>query len=166
MTAADSSSHCIVPQEVLPHQPEAVAVQGQAVQSTEVGPEIGLDEIAASLRLEHGPVAAALLKARDALQKQQQAQQQRQREEAAAATAQSHAAAQKPKVSRDCILLLAVQMSQAVSFGETVVAGALGVQCQAIVAPVKTSLFLCGAGQHHTLLRTTSQGGLMQGHSL
>ena len=117
MTAADSSSHCIVSQEVLPHQPEAVAVQGQAVQTSEVGPEIGLDEIAASLRLEHGPVAAALLKARDALQKQQQAQQQRQQEEAAAATAQSRSAAQKPKVSQDCILLLAVQMSQAVLCG-------------------------------------------------
>lgn len=85
---------------MLPHEPEAVAVQGQAVQASQLASEIGLDEIAASLRLEHGQVAAALLKAKEALQKQRQAQQQQQQRQAAAAAAQSAAAAAKPKVSQ------------------------------------------------------------------
>ena len=86
-------------QEVLPHEPEAMTVQGRAVQSSEVRSEIGIEEVAASLRLEHGQVAAALLKARDSLLKNRQAQQQQQEKQAAAAAAASVAAASKPKVS-------------------------------------------------------------------
>lgn len=106
-------------QEVMPHEPEAMAVQGAAVQASQQGSEIGVEEIAASLRLEHASVAAALMKAREAVEKQQQQQQRQQSKQVAAAAAASAAAAKKPKVSlawpdrRSCEQMLTSRRNEA-----------------------------------------------------
>ena len=85
-------------QEVQPHQPEAVAVLGHTVQPTCLSPGITLDDLVAGLRLEHGEVAAALVKARDSLQEQARMQHEYEAKQAAAAAALVAAEKAKPKV--------------------------------------------------------------------
>lgn len=85
-------------QEARPHIPEAVAVTGCPVVPSQLSQDITLDDVAAALRLEHGEVAAALIKARDSLQEQSRLQQQREAKEAAAAAAAEAAERAKPKV--------------------------------------------------------------------
>ena len=58
----------------MPHEAEAMVVQGAPAQASQRGSQIGVEEIAASLRLEHASVAAALLKAQEAVEKTQQQQ--------------------------------------------------------------------------------------------
>lgn len=86
-------------QEVQPHQPEAVAVQGTSVHPARLSATITLDDLAASLRLEQGEVATALMKAQDSLQEQAHIQQQKQTKEAAVAAALLAAEKAKPKAS-------------------------------------------------------------------
>lgn len=84
-------------QEVQPHQPEAVAVLGQTVQPTCLSPGITLDDLIASLRLEQGEVAAAVVKVRDSLQEQARLQRDNEAKQAAAAAALLAAEKAKPK---------------------------------------------------------------------
>lgn len=84
-------------QEVQPHQPEAVAVLGQTVQPTCLSPGITLDDLIASLRLEQGEVAAAVVKVRDSLQEQARLQHDNEAKQAAAAAALLAAEKAKPK---------------------------------------------------------------------
>ena len=84
-------------QEVQPHQPEAVAVQGTSVHPAHLSATITLDDLAASLRLEQGEVATALMKARDSLQEHARLQQHKQAKEAAAAAALLAAEKAQPK---------------------------------------------------------------------
>lgn len=88
-------------QEVQPHQPEAVAVQGHAVHPVCLSPHITLDDLVASLRLEQGEVAEALVKARDSLQEQARMQHQHEAKQAAAAAALLAAEKAKPKARHD-----------------------------------------------------------------
>ena len=85
-------------QEAQPHKAEAVAVTGSPVIPSQLSENITLDDLAASLRLEHTDVAAALIKARDSLQEQARLQQQKQAKEAAIAEAAAAAQMAKPKV--------------------------------------------------------------------
>ncbi len=85
-------------QETQPHKPEAVAVTGNPVGPSQFSEDITLDDVAASLRLEQGEVAAALIKARDSLQEQARLQQQKEAKQAAAAAAAEAAERAKPKV--------------------------------------------------------------------
>ena len=64
-------------QEAQPHKAEAVAVTGTPVTPTLLSEDITLDDLAASLRMEHAEVATALLKTRDCLQEQTRQQQRR-----------------------------------------------------------------------------------------
>ena len=84
-------------QEVQPHQPEAVAEQAHTVLPACLSPHITLDDLVASLRLEQGEVAAALVKARDSLRAQDRIQQQHEAKQAAAAAALLAAEKAKPK---------------------------------------------------------------------
>ncbi|DBA87184.1 TPA: hypothetical protein ACH3X2_005188 [Trebouxia sp. C0005] len=84
--------------ETQPHKPEAVAVTGNPVGPSHFSEDITLDDVAASLRLEQGEVAAALIKARDSLQEQARLQQQKEAKQAAAAAAAEAAERAKPKV--------------------------------------------------------------------
>lgn len=92
------SSCCTLLQEARPHLPEAVAVTGYPVVPSQLSEDITLDDVAAALRLEHGEVAAALIKARDSLQEQSRLQHQKEAKEAAAAAAAEAAEQAKPKV--------------------------------------------------------------------
>ena len=85
-------------QEAQPHKAEAVAVSGKPVTPTHPSSVISLEDLAASLRLEHVEAATALLKTREVLH--EQAWLQRRQEEKEAAQAEAAAAAQraKPKV--------------------------------------------------------------------
>ncbi|KAL3150171.1 hypothetical protein ABBQ32_000033 [Trebouxia sp. C0010 RCD-2024] len=83
--------------EVQPHQAEAVAVQGRTVQPACLSPHITLEDLVASLRLEQGEVAAALVKARDSLKEQASIQQQHEAKQAASAAALLAAEKAKPK---------------------------------------------------------------------
>ncbi|KAL0018983.1 hypothetical protein WJX79_007081 [Trebouxia sp. C0005] len=83
--------------ETQPHKPEAVAVTGNPVGPSHFSEDITLDDVAASLRLEQGEVAAALIKARDSLQEQARLQQQKEAKQAAAAAAAEAAERAKPK---------------------------------------------------------------------
>jgi len=85
-------------QETQPHKPEAVVVTGNPVGPSHFSEDITLDDVAASLRLEQGEVAAALIKARDSLQEQARLQQQKEAKQAAAAAAAEAAERAKPKV--------------------------------------------------------------------
>ena len=85
-------------QETQPHKPEAVAVTGSPVGPSHFSEDITLDDVAASLRLEQGEVAAALTKARDSLQEQARLQQQKEAKQIAAAAAAEAAQRAKPKV--------------------------------------------------------------------
>ena len=85
-------------QEAQPHKAEAVAVTGNPVKPGLVSEVITLDDLAASLRLEHGEVAAALMKARDSLQEQARSQQQKEAQELSAAEAAAAIERAKPKV--------------------------------------------------------------------
>lgn len=87
----------ILVQKVQPHQPEAVAVLGHTVQPTCLSSDITLDDLVASLRLEQGEVAAALVKARDGLQEQARLQHEYDAKQAAAAAAVLAAEKAKPK---------------------------------------------------------------------
>ena len=71
---------------------------GNPVGPSQFSEDITLDDVAASLRLEQGEVAAALIKARDSLQEQARLQQQREAKQAAAAAAAEAAERAKPKV--------------------------------------------------------------------
>ena len=84
-------------QEVQPHQPEAVAVLGHTMQPTCLSSHITLDDLVASLRLEQGEVAAALVKTRDSLQEQARLQCEYEAKQAAAAAALLAAEKAKPK---------------------------------------------------------------------
>lgn len=84
-------------QEVQPHQPEAVAVLGHSVQPSCLSSDITLDDVVASLRLEQGEVAAALVRTRDGLQEQARLQHEYQAKQAAAAAALLAAEKAKPK---------------------------------------------------------------------
>ena len=96
-------------QEVQPHQPEAVAVQGHTVHPACLSPHITLDDLVASLRLEQGEVAAALVKARDSLKEQARIQQQHEAKQAAAAAALLAAEKAKPKAKHaSCFALISL----------------------------------------------------------
>jgi len=73
-------------------------VTGNPVGPSQFSEDITLDDVAASLRLEQGEVAAALIKARDSLQEQARLQQQKEAKQAAAAAAAEAAERAKPKV--------------------------------------------------------------------
>ncbi len=92
-------------QETKPHKPEAVAVTGNPVGPSHLSEDITLDDVAASLRLEQGEVAAALIKARDSLQEQARLQQQKEAKQAAAAAAAEAAERAKPKVDFSTVQL-------------------------------------------------------------
>ncbi|KAL0020544.1 hypothetical protein WJX77_000174 [Trebouxia sp. C0004] len=83
--------------ETQPHKPEAVAVTGNPVGPSQFSEDITLNDVAASLRLEQGEVAAALIKARDTLQEQARLQQQKETKQVAAAAAAEAAEKGKPK---------------------------------------------------------------------
>lgn len=96
-------------QEVRPHQPEAVAVLGHSVQPTCLSSHITLDDLVASLRLEQGEVAAALVKARDSLHEQARLQHEYEAKQAAAAAALLAAEKAKPKARQASLHLLPFQ---------------------------------------------------------
>jgi len=73
-------------------------VTGNPVGPSQFSEDITLDDVAASLRLEQGEVAAALIKARDSLQEQARLQQLKEAKQAAAAAAAEAAERAKPKV--------------------------------------------------------------------
>ena len=80
-------------------------MQGVSVHPTHPSSQITLDDLAASLRLEHGDVAAALLKARDSLQEQACLQQQKEAKEAIAAAALLAEEQAKPKATPACTVV-------------------------------------------------------------
>lgn len=93
-------------QEVQPHQAEAVAVQGHTVQPACLSSHITLEDLIASLRLEQGEVAAALVKARDSLKEQARTQQQHEAKQAASAAALLAAEKAKPKAKHTFFLCI------------------------------------------------------------
>ena len=95
---------CGLVQEVQPHQAEAVGLQGQSVSPTCLSSDISLDDLIASLRLEQGELAAALLTAQDSLQEQARLQQQMEAKQAAAAAAHLAAEKAKPKARPASVL--------------------------------------------------------------
>lgn len=101
----------LLPQETQPHKPEAVAVTGNPVGPSHFSKDITLDDVAASLRLEQGEVAAALIKARDSLQEQARLQQQKEAKQAAAAAAAEAAERAKPKVGCNIAQLTSVSQT-------------------------------------------------------
>ena len=99
-------------QEVQPHQPEAVAVLGHSVQPSCQSSDITLDDLIASLRLEQGELAAALVKARDGLQEQARLQHETQAKQAAAAAALLAAEKAKPKARQTSRLHACISISR------------------------------------------------------